>query len=141
MSTEICVVFHGDLPRRAALTRMFKQLGFPISFQLGSGGLERQEGFLPMHLRGAGWGIEFDTWDYRRLFAEFIKAAVDLPCGVSLRWGAIPEDRKIAICFAAALARLTDGLVIGLHYDRRLTADEAIGIARAELEAVENSGN
>ena len=141
MSTEIYVLFHCDLPSKAALTRMFKQLGFPLSFQRGSGGLEQQEGFLPMRLRGEKSGVEFDTWDDRRLFEEFVKAAVDLPCGVSLRWGAIMEDRTVASCFAAALAKLTDGLVMGLHHDRRLTADEAIVSAREVLGDTEESAN
>ena len=42
---------------------------------------------------------------------------------------------------SAALAKLKDGLVEGLQPDRRLTADEAIVVARETLEAVEDSGN
>ena len=65
MSIEIHVLFHGKLPSKAALTRCFKELGFPLRFAPGSGSLEQHKGYLPMRLRGEESGVEFDTYDGR----------------------------------------------------------------------------
>jgi hypothetical protein len=132
------VLFHGTLPDKAALTRAFEELGLPLAFQSASGALH--EDYLPMRLRGKECGIAFDAWDHREIF-ETLGAPAESPCGVNFYWGAVSEERTLAICLAAALARLTNGLVLGVHQDRRPTADEAIASAREVLEETDDIDN
>lgn len=77
MSMEIHVLFHGKLPSKAALTRCFRELGFPLSFQPGTGLLEQQEGYLPMRLRGEESGIEFDAFDSRKRVEEIAGKSIE----------------------------------------------------------------
>ena len=138
--TEIEVWFHGNLPGKAALTQMFGQLGFPLSFQEGAPRLAQHDGSLPMRLRGKEVEVEFDAWDLRGIF-EALTGKESVPHhgnGASFGWSN-REEQTVALCLAAALAKLNDGLVEGLQPDRRLTADEAIAWSRAELEETEDN--
>ncbi len=138
--TEIEVWFHGNLPGKDALTQMFEQLGFPLSFQESAPRLAQHDGSLPMRLRGKEVAVELDTWDVRGIFEALTGKEFVPHHGNSASCGWSSSDgRTVALCLAAALARLNDGLVEGLQPDRRLTADEAIAIAREVLEQTEDN--
>jgi hypothetical protein len=58
MAVYLHVSYPGRLPSKAALTRCFKQLGFPLTFGRDAGSLETAKGGLPMRLRGEDAGFE-----------------------------------------------------------------------------------
>jgi hypothetical protein len=136
MSMEIHVLFRGKLPSKAALTRCFRELGFPLSFQRGTGLLERQEGYLPMRLRGEEAGVEFDTFDSREWVEEIAGKRIDpsFSRGANFRWSSSAEEGIVATCFAATLAKLVDGAVFDAQAGQILTLEHAVANAREWLE-------
>ncbi len=136
MSMDINVLFNGKLPSKAALTRCFKELGFPLSFQPCAGALERHDGYLPMRLRGEESGVEFDTYASRDEIEEDLEIDVDprFTRGANFRWSSDVDEGVVAYCFAGALARLVNGLVLDVDGETMLTADETIARARKDLK-------
>jgi len=136
VSIEIHVLFHGKLPSKAALTRCFKDLDFPLRFPPGSGSLEQHKGYLPMRLRGEESGVEFDTYDGRDAVVEIAGRETDprFTRSANLRLGGDENELTVAQCFAAALARLVDGAVFDPEEAGVLTADDAIARARQLLK-------
>ena len=120
-----------DLPGKVALTQVFEQLGFPLTFQESSRRLEQHDGSLRMHLRGREVEVAFDTWDVRGIFEALVgkESVPDHANSASFGWSN-GDERTVAICLAAAFAKLKGGLMEGLQPDRKLTADEAIASAR-----------
>jgi len=136
MSMDINVLFNGKLPSKAALTRCFKELGFPLSFQRGAGALERHDGYLPMRLRGEESGVQFDTYASREEIEEDLEIDIDprFTRGANFRWSSDVDECVVAYCFAGALARLVNGLVLDVDGETMLTADETIARARKDLK-------
>ena len=136
MSMDINVLFNGKLPSKAALTRCFKELGFPLSFQPGAGALEQQDGYLPMRLRGEELGVQFDTYASREEIEQDLEIDIDprFTRRASFRWSSDVDEGVVAFCFAAALARLVNGLVLDVDGETMLTADETIARARKDLK-------
>ena len=139
MSMEITVFFSGKLPSKAALTRCFKQLGFPLAFERGTGALEHQDGYLPMRLRGEESGIELFTSNDREELKEFeedydIKIDPRFTRSATFHWSFSIEEGTVALCFAAALARLVDGAVFEDVSATFLSTEETIARARKDLK-------
>src|SRR5262245_5537885 len=113
MSLELHVLFQGKLPSKAALTRCFKELGFPLAFAVGTSLLEQHKGFLPMRLRREESGVEFDTSRGRAHVEEIAGKRVDprFTSSANFRWGGDDNEFVTAFCLAAALAKLVDGVV------------------------------
>src|SRR5262245_15255794 len=136
MSMETHVFFRGKLPGKAALSRAMKELGFPFSITPATGWLEAQKGFMPMKLRGEETGVEFDIFGDRVAIEEFADVGVDASFErrASLRWGGDFEEAVAGMCAAAALAKLVDGVVFDEAEDRLLSIDDAIAVARQNLQ-------
>jgi len=139
MSMEISVFFSGKLPSKAALTRCFKELGFPLTFQPGMGTLEQQDGYLPMRLRGEESGIEFYTSNGREELEEFredLEIEIDSRFTriVHFHWSFSIEEGTVALCFAAALARLVNGAVFEDMSAKMLSVEETIARAHKDLK-------
>ena len=136
MSMEIHVLFQGKLPSKSALTRCFRELGFPLSFPRGAGALEQQEGYLPMRLRGEECGVEFDTFDRREGVEKIAGKRIDpsFTRGARFRWGSSAEEGIVATCFAAALAHLVRGAVFDAQVGQALTVEQVVANAREWLE-------
>ena len=135
MSIDIRVLFEGKLPSKAALTRCFKELGFPLSFQRDAGALGQHEGYLPMRLRGEESGIEFDTYAIDDEIVEDLEIDIDprFTRGATFRWSSDIDEGVVALCFAGALAKLANGMVLDVDGETMLTADETIARARKDL--------
>jgi hypothetical protein len=136
MSMETHVFFRGKLPSKAALSRAMKELGFPFSITPATGSLEAQKGFMPMKLRGEETGVEFDVFGDRVAVEEFADVGVDASFErrASLRWGGDFAEAVAGMCVAAALAKLVDGVVFDEAEDRLLSVDDAIAVARQNLQ-------
>ena len=136
MAVELHVMFAGKLPSKAALTRAMKELGFPVSIPAGGGALEKQSGFLPMTLRGQKSGVEFDVYNKRAHLEEVAGEDVDSRFErlVSFRWGAAEDEMLCALCTAAALAKLVNGVV--LDEEGSLSVEQAIEQAKGTLDSV-----
>src|SRR5262245_59289471 len=136
MSMETHVFFRGKLPSKAALSRAMKELGFPFSITPATGSLEAQQGFMPMKLRGEDTGVEFDVFGDRVAVEEFADVGVDASFErrASLRWGGDFQEAVAGMCAAAALAKLVDGVVFDEAEDRLLSVDDAIAVARQNLQ-------
>src|SRR5262245_59614228 len=138
MSTETHVFFRGKLPSKAALSRAMKELGFPFSIKPASGALETQSGFMPMMFRREETGVEFDVFGDHAAVEDFADAGVDqsFERRASMRWGSDFQEAVAGMCAAAALARLVNGDVFDEAEDKLLGVDEAIALARRNLDAL-----
>jgi len=138
MAMETHVLFRGKLPSVAALGRAMKELGFPLSIPDATGSLEQQSGVIPMRLRREETGVEFQYWtdpgDVAVLRREGIDPSLDR--AASFRWTGDENEMLAGLCAAAALARLTDGVVLEEMEDKLLSADQAIAMARETLKSV-----
>jgi hypothetical protein len=138
MSTETHVFFRGKLPSKAAVSRAMKELGLPFSITPATGSLEAQAGFMPMKLRGEETGVEFSVYGDHAAVEEFADAGVDTSFErrASLRWGGDFQEAVAGMSVAAALAKLVDGVVFDEAEDRLLSVDDAIAVARQNLQTL-----
>src|SRR5216684_9274427 len=138
MSTETHVFFRGKLPTKAALSRAMKELGFPFSIKPATGSLEQQSGFMPMTLQREETGVEFDVFNDHAAVAEFAAQGVDQSYErvANFRWSGDFEEAVAGMCGAAALAKLVNGVVFDEAEDKLLTVDDAIALARRNLETL-----
>lgn len=136
MSIEMHVLFRGKLPDKTALSRAMADLGFPFTIRAGS--LERQRGFMPMRLRREESGVEFDVWNNRATVEEIGGHDIDpsFDRSANFRWGGAEDEMLAGNCAAAALAKLVNGVVITEYDEKPLSPDEAIALARKELNSV-----
>ena len=136
MSMETHVFFRGKLPTKAALSRTMKDLGFPFSIMPSTGSLERQSGFMPMKRRGEETGVEFDVYNDHSSVEEFADVGVDagFERRASLRWSGDFQEAAAGMSAAAALAKLMNGVVFDEAEDKLLSADDAIALARKNLQ-------
>jgi hypothetical protein len=135
---ETHVFFRGTLPGKAALSRALKELEFPFSITPASGSLEAQSGFMPMKLRGEETGVEFSVYGDHAAVEEFADVGVDpdFERRASLRWGGDFQEAVAGMCVAATLAKLLDGVVFDEAEDRLLSVEDAIAIARQNLQSL-----
>jgi hypothetical protein len=142
MSMEINVFFQGKLPDKKALSRAMAELGFPLTIKAGS--LERQRGFMPMRLRRAETGVEFDVFEGRAAVEEQLADIEDIAVSdidphfrrsANFRWGGGADEMLAGLCGAAALAKLVDGVVFDGEAGKLLSVDEAVALARDTLQA------
>ena len=136
MSMEAHVFFRGKLPTKAALSRAMKELGFPFSITPSTGSLEQQSGFMPMKRRGEETGVEFDVYSDHAAVEEFADVGVDASFErrASLRWDGDLQEAVAGMSAAAALAKLMNGVVFDEAEDRLLSVDDAIAVARKNLQ-------
>jgi hypothetical protein len=113
-----------------------KELGFPFSIMPSTGSLERQSGFIPMKRRGEETGVEFDVYSDHAAVEEFADVGVDagFERRASLRWGGDFQEAVAGMSIAAALATLMNGVVFDEAEDRLLSVDDAIALARKNLQ-------
>jgi hypothetical protein len=138
MSMETHVFFRGKLPSKAGLTHVMKELGLPFSITPATGSLESHFGYMPMKLRGEETGVEFDVYGDHAAVEEFADAGVDagFERRASLRWGGDFQEAVAGMSIAAALATLMNGVVFDEAEDRLLSADEALALARQNLQTL-----
>jgi hypothetical protein len=138
MAMEIHVFFRGKLPSKAALGKTMKELDFPLSLKPATGPLEGQSGYMPMRLRREETGVEFDVFEGRSAIDEFELDGVDPSFDRvgNFRWGGAEDEMLAAMCGAAALAKLTNGIVFDEASDRLLSPDQAIEMAKEHLASV-----
>jgi hypothetical protein len=139
MSTETHVFFRGKLPSKAALARAMKELGFPFSIKTATGSLEKQSGFMPMLFGRDETGVEFDVFAEHSAVEEFADAGVDqtFERRASFRWSGDFQEAVAGMCGAAALAKLVNGVVFDEAENRLLSVDEAIALARRNLQQLQ----
>lgn len=136
MSMESHVMFRGALPEWAALNAVLRELDFPVALTERDS-LEGHRGFMPVTLWQRESGVEFDVFDDAELLAQFageIDPAFDRTA--SFRWGGDEEEMVVGVCTAAALAKLTGGVVFDEAEEPLLDVDGAIAVARTNLAAV-----
>ena len=141
MANEMHVLFRGPLPKTAALARALRDLDFPVSIPKPTGSLERQKGFMPMRLYREDTGVEFDVFEGRELVAEIAGSQIDdIDPGFdrvsSFRWGGDENEMVCALCGAAALAGLVNGVVADEYNSAMTPADKAVAYARKALADV-----
>lgn len=138
MSTKTHVFFRGKLPSKAALARAMKELGFPFAIRPATGSLDEQSGFMPMTLRREETGVELDVYSDHATVEEFAGKGVhaSFERRASFRWGGDFQEAVAGMCGAAALAKLVNGVVFDEAENRLLSVDEAIAVARRNLETL-----
>ncbi|HMK79659.1 MAG TPA: hypothetical protein VK438_08415 [Xanthobacteraceae bacterium] len=139
MSMAMIVLFRGKLPDKRALSRVMAELGFPFTIPAGS--LERQNGYMPMRLWREESGVEFDVvnrHDNVEEFDEFAKENGIDPIfdrGANFRWSSAEDEMLAAMCAAAALAKLVNGIVFEDQEGKLFSPDEAAAFAREHLKS------
>lgn len=117
MSIEIHVFFRGKLPDTAALTKCLNELGFGLSFPAPHYSLEGKSGFRPMRFGRDETSVQFFIDDGRNVVESALSAEqiaeVDpnFDRCASFRWGSAEDEMVCGLCCAAALAKLTNGVV------------------------------
>jgi hypothetical protein len=142
MSIEMNVFFRGELPDTAALTRTMRELGFPVTVLPRDYPLEGHKGFSPMLLNGEKSGAEVFIDDGRTAIEEIalpecledIDPKFDRSIG--FRVGGNWNELLCALCAAAALAKLVDGVVYEPHDGVLWRIDQAIEEARRTIRIV-----
>ena len=135
MSIEIHVLFAGELPSKAALVQCFGDLAFPLEFHSAVEDLKHHKGFLPMTFRAERSGVEFDTWNDRESVEEIAGDDIDpqFTGTANFRFGGDEKELAVALCFAAALAKLVNGVVFDPQEGELQTVEQAIEIARKQV--------
>jgi hypothetical protein len=130
MGQQLYVLFEGELPSKAALTRCFKELGFPLAFERGSSALSH----LTMRLRGEETRVNFFEVSVDRFKTEpgFERRFTR---GVAFNWFADPLAIAIASCTATAIAKLTNGAIFHSDEDGAIPLERALAWARREVES------
>jgi hypothetical protein len=141
MAMEMHVFYRGRLPSRTALNKTMQALDLPLAIVSAERPLERHKGFMPMRWRAQNVGVELDVWTKPDDLMEIGAEGVDprLNRSVNLRW---TGDRKELFCaesLAAALAKLTAGVVFEPEEGRLLSLDEAIAAAQGTAEQLEQA--
>lgn len=138
MAMETHVFFRGKVPSKAALARAIRDLGFPFSIPEAKGSLAAQSGFMPMKLRREETGVELDIFEDRAAIAEHARYGIDQSYErvASFRWGGDMEEAAAGLCGAAALARITHGVVLDEAASKLMSADEAVAVARQFLDCL-----
>src|SRR5262245_2137906 len=137
MAEEMHVLFGGPLPDTAALGRAMKELKFPFSIAPPANSLEQHSGLLPMRLRREETGVELSIFEGRAVVAELAEHGVDrgFVRVASFRWSSDESEMLAALCAAAALAKLVNGIVREEWDGRLLQPDEPAAFARKHLKA------
>lgn len=138
MATEAHVLFDAALPTIKDINAELRGLGFPVRLQYGNGPLADHGGFLPATLRRQQSGCEFDVPSGADAADDLDPpdAAKPFSCCVSLRWGSDEDEASVGLCIAAALAKLTKGIVLEEFSGEWLNAGKAVDYARQHLKAM-----
>jgi hypothetical protein len=137
MGQTVYALFDGELPSKAALTRCFEELGFPLAFERGTSPLHDFPGRIWMRLRGEEARVNFfklidlDEFESQEGFeARFTR-------GVGFNFFADDLASAIAICLATALVKLTNGAIFHSDFDGSVSLERALRWARHEVESTE----
>lgn len=138
MATEAHVLFDAALPTIKDINAELRGLGFPVRLQYGNGPLTNHGGFLRATLRRQQSGCEFDVRSGPEAADDLDPpdAAKPFPCCVSLRWGSDEDEASVGLCLAAALAKLTKGIVLEEVSGEWQNAGKAVDYARRHLKAM-----
>jgi hypothetical protein len=142
MAMEVHVFFRGELPSKPALTQIMQELGFPLSITPSEQSLEQHTGYMPMLLHGKETGVEFDVFNGRLAIEDDIgrERMGEIDPGfdrcANLRFVGDWNEVICALCGAAALAKLVDGVVYDEEHDVLRTIEAAIDEARRTLRIV-----
>ena len=137
MATEAHVLFDAALPTIKEINAELRILGFPVRLQYGHGPLADHGGFLPATLRRQQSGCEFDVRSGPDAANDLEPSVAAKPysCCVSLRWASDEDEASVGLCLAAALARLTKGIVLEEFSGEWQNAGKAVDHARQHLKA------
>jgi len=141
MSMEMHVLFRGELPSKAALSRTMEEMGFPFSVTPPGGSLEQQSGYMPMRFRRDESGVEFDVFTSRADVEDVAgdhldKIDPDFDRSANFRWGGDEIEMLAGMCASAALAKLVDGVVIEDEEGLLLSVDEAVAFAKKHIDLI-----
>jgi hypothetical protein len=142
MAMEVHVFFRGELPSKAELSQVIQELGFPLSIAASEHSLEQHTGYMPMLLHGKETGVEFDVFNGRLAIEDDIgrERMGEIDPGfdrcANLRFVGDWNEVICALCGAAALAKLVDGVVYDEEHDVLRTIEAAIDEARRTLRIV-----
>ncbi|WP_157089525.1 hypothetical protein [Bosea sp. WAO] len=137
MASEAHVLFDAALPAVGNINAELKRLGFPVRIRYGDGRLADHSGFLPAMLRHQQSGCEIDVHGGPDAVSDIEAPETGKPFShrVSLRWASDKDEAIVGLCVAAALARLTQGMVLDEGSGKWQGAGKAIDHARQYIEA------
>ena len=134
MAVYLYVFYPGRLPSKAALTRCFEELGFPLAFRRFAGSLDASRGGVPMRLGGEDTWFDLTTWSVEEPELADIKINPRLTHCAICQFGAGDEGTAAAVCFAVAVAKLANGALYDPQSGRRATLKKTIAWAHEVIE-------
>ena len=138
MGQTVYVLFDGELPSKAALTRCFEELGFPLGFERGTSPLHAFPGRILMRLRGEATGVNFFGFTDLDEFKSQEGFEARFNRGVGFNFFADDLASAIAICLATALVKLTNGAIFHSDFDGSVSLERSLAWARHEVESTGN---
>ncbi|MGX1788886.1 hypothetical protein ACWIGM_19230 [Bosea sp. NPDC055332] len=137
MAIEAHVLFAATLPTIKDINAELRSLGLPVRLQYGLGPLAHHSGFLPATLRRQQSGCEFDVRRGPDAADDLDppEAAKPFSCCVSLRWASDEDEASVGLCIAAALTKLTKGIMLEEVSGEWQNAGKAVDYARQHLKA------
>ena len=138
MASEAHVLFNAALPAVGSINAELKRLGFPVRLRYRAGCLAEHAGFLPAMLRRQQSGCECDVRSCPDTASDLEppETGKSFSRRVSLRWASDKDEAIVGLCVAAALARLTQGIVLEDGSGKWQDAGKAVDYARQHLEAM-----
>lgn len=137
MAIEAHVLFDANLPSIKDINAELSLLGFPVRIQYGHGRLADHGGLLPATLRRQQSGCEFEVRCGTDVADDLDPPEAGKPfsCCVNLRWATDEDEAVVGLCIAAALAKLTKGIVLEEGSGEWQSAAKAVDYARQHLKA------
>jgi hypothetical protein len=139
MSIELHVFLSDDrVPDRNAWQREIERLAFP-SLLDPSMNVRQDTGFVPGTFRGRVAGFEFHltpAFDVLPPYVQITTQVSGRDTCATFRWGGNLDECGSAICAAAALAQIADGVYFYPDDDIIMSAEEAVVAVRGDLGSI-----
>jgi hypothetical protein len=142
MSMELHVLLQDTrVPTVTEWQQAIREAGFDLLLD-SSLRLREDTGFSPAVYRGNETGFEFDLWpasDITDTYPDVASRIGGRDMAANFRWGGDLLECAAAVIAAAALARLTDGVLFDPQEGDLASGDEAIEMARQETQEIDRS--
>jgi hypothetical protein len=139
MSIELHIFVDDErVPDRDTWQREIERLAFPSVLDPAMN-VRADTGFVPGTFRGRVAGFEFylsSAADVLPSYAHIKPRVGARQVCATFRWGGSLDECGAAICAAAALAQIADGVYFYPDDDILLSAQDAVGVVRRDLDSI-----
>jgi hypothetical protein len=139
MSIELHILLHDDrVPDRDAWQREIERLAFPSVLD-PSFNVRADTGFVPGTFRERVGGFEFHLTPVMDVLSSYPHIEPQIKgrnACATFRWGGRLDECGSAMCAAAALAKIADGVYFYPDDDILLSSEDAVGATRGDISSI-----